>query len=514
MDLTDAATLATLFLHALSYWWIIVPAVLIGVVMGAIPGFNAANTIIILLPLTLSFDVETALIFMTALYCATHLGGGIPAILINIPGTGGAAAATFDGYPMTKKGQAGRALALSFVGATLGGFVASVAVLFLLPLLSRAGYYIHSVEMVVIMLFGLALIATIAAEDMLKGLIAGALGLMLGAMGADQIYAAPRGTFGFLELFDGVPLVPAMIGLFAISEALAMIEEESISKSDSIKPPSWRDTIENFRFAFRYWWQAVWTSLLGLFVGVLPGAGANIAAFVAYQQSRLFSKTPELYGTGHPEGIVAPEAANNGAGPGTLVPLLALGVPGGETAAVMMVVLQYHGFPFGPRLFIQSPLLAYGVIMSMVVAYLMMLLTIFPLTRYISRITVFPTAYLAPIIVGMTLLGAFVPRGFVFDIGVALAFGVLGYVARKTGYNVAAMLIGIILGPMIERSFMLAMRISQNDPMVMFSSTIGNVLWGCLVLTLVAPLVLERRRKKKVAAATARDPDLHQERRS
>ena len=504
MDLTSIDTLSALFLHAINYWWIMIPAVLIGIVMGAIPGFAAHNTIIILLPLTLAFDVETALVFMTALYCASHLGGGIPAILLNIPGTGGAAATTLDGYAMTKKGEAAKALMLCFVASVIGGLLSAVVTLFALPVLAKAGYYIHSVEMVVIMLFGLALIAAIAADDMLKGLIAGGFGLLLGSMGADHIYAAPRGTFGFLELFDGVPLVPALVGLFAVSEAIVMIEQRFVVTDGSTnKTVSWGETLRNFAFAISRWWQITWTSLLGLLIGILPGAGASIAAFVAYQQSRLYSKNPELYGKGHPDGVVAPEAANNGVTTGTMVPLLAIGVPGGSTAAVMMIVLQYHGFPFGPRLFVESPMLAYGVIVAMAVSYILMLFMIFPMARYMSRVTVVPTNYLVPIIVAFSLVGAFVPRGFIFDMGIAFAFGILGYIARKTGYHVAAILIGIILGPLIERSFMLAMRISNNDPMVMFSSNIGNVLWVCLILTLAVPPLIERRRKRAAAASGA-----------
>ncbi|MEC5324502.1 MULTISPECIES: tripartite tricarboxylate transporter permease [unclassified Aurantimonas] len=500
----DAAFITGLFLHSFSLWWVIIPAVLIGIVMGAIPGFAAHNTIIILLPLTLALDVEVALVFMVALYSASHLGGGIPAILLNIPGTGGAAATTLDGYQMTKNGQASKALAVCFVASVMGGLISSIVTLFALPALSRVGYYVHSVEMVVIMLFGLALIASIAAQDMLKGLIAGAFGLMLGAMGADHIYATPRGTFGFLELFDGVPLVPALIGLFAISEALVMLEQKWLVDTKgtvAVPATTWANSLSETLQAFRKWWLITWTSLLGLVIGVLPGAGASIAAFVAYQQARLFSKTPERFGTGFSDGVAAPEAANNGVTTGTLVPLLAIGVPGGSTAAVMMVVLQFHGFPFGPRLFVEAPELAYGVITAMAVSYVFMFLTIVPMVRYMSRITVVSTMYLAPMIVAFTLVGAFVPRGFLFDMGIAFAFGIIGYVARKTGYHVAAILIGVILGPLIERSFILAMRISGNDPMVMFSSTIGNILWVLLLLSLLLPVVTGRWRDRRARAA-------------
>lgn len=502
----SADTFLHLFWHSLSLWWIIIPAILIGIVMGAIPGFAAHNTIIILLPLTLAVPVEVALTFMVALYCATHLGGGIPAILMNIPGTGGAAATTIDGHLMAKQGKAQQALVLAFAASTFGGLITSILTLFAMPLLSRIGYYVHSVEMVVIMLFGLTLIAVIAAEDTVKGLIAGFFGLMLGAMGADHVYAAPRGTFGFLELFDGVPLIPALIGLFAISEAFVMIEQETIVSGkgeERAKRASWADTLQGLKIAAANWWHIVWTSFIGLLVGCLPGAGASIGAFVAYQQSRFFSKEPELYGTGYAKGVLAPEAANNGVTSGTLVPLLAIGIPGGSTAAVMMIVLQFHGVPFGPRLFVQSPDLAFGVIMSMVVAYIFMILTILPMARYLAKVTLVPTRLLAPMIVAFTLVGAFVPRSFLFDLGVAVAFGIIGYIARKTGYHVAAILIGVILGPLVEDSYIRALRISMGDPLVLFSSTLGNVLWAMLVLSLVMPYVLKRLRQRKEAKLAA-----------
>jgi putative tricarboxylic transport membrane protein len=500
MDVSNAAFF-DLFLYSMSMWWVIIPAVFIGIIMGAIPGFAAHNTIIMLLPLTLAFDVDVALTFMVALYCASHLGGGIPAILVNIPGTGGAAATTLDGFPMARNGQAAKALALSFVASVLGGLITSGITLFALPYLARVGFYIQSVEMVVIMLFGLALIAAIAADDMLKGLIAGAFGLMLGAMGADHIYATPRGTFGILELFDGVPLVPALIGLFAVSEALVMLEQGSVSKLESAKVvPTWGETVTNLFSALRHWWLITWSSVLGLVIGVMPGAGASIAAFVAYQQARMYSSEPEKFGTGHEQGVVAPEAANNGVTTGTLIPLLAIGIPGGSTAAVMMIVLQFHGVPFGPRLFVQDPMLAYGVIMSMFVAYIFMLIVIFPMSRYLSRITVVATYYMAPLIVAFTLIGAFVPRGFMLDIVIAIAFGVIGYLARKTGYHVAAILIGVILGPLIERSFLLSMRISGNDLTALYSTTISKILWAMLIATLIVPPAsnwLRTRRKRK-----------------
>ena len=492
------AILIEVFLETISFWWVIIPTIFLGLIVGGIPGFSAANTIIILMPLTLAMNLQTGLVFMVTLYCAARMGAGIPAILVNIPGTAGAAATPLDGYPMAKAGKGQQALAISFVASSIGGLLTTIIALATMPILARVGFYMHSVEMIVVMLFGISLIASIASQDMLKGLIAGFLGLMIGSIGTDVVYATPRGTFGFLEFYDGVPLVPALVGLFAVSEAFIIIEKKVIVSHDGdVKQSNWHDTFEGVRMALVRWRHIVWTSLIGLIIGVIPGAGASIASFVAYQQSRTVSKTPELYGTGHPEGLIAPESANNGVTSGTLVPLLVLGIPGGATAAIMLVVMQFHGVSFGPSLFENQPKNGYGMLMAMVVAYLLMFLTILPLSRYMSHVTMIPTIYLAPMIISFTLVGGFVPREYMFDMYLALGFGVLGYIARRTGYHVAAILIGIILGPLLERYFLLALKKSDGDILTLFSSTLGNILWVALVISLVLPVVLNWARNRK-----------------
>ena len=485
----DLSVLPSLFVEALAYWWVIIPATVLGIVVGAIPGFSAANTIIILLPLTLSMSAEAGMIFMVAIYTASRLGAGIPAILVNIPGTAGAAATPLDGYPMSTSGRGQQALAISFTASVFGGLLTTLMALILIPWLSQVAFHLHSVEMIVVMLFGISLIATISADDTMKGLIAGLFGLMIGYIGADVVYEAPRGTFGFLELYDKVPLIPALVGLFAISEAFVVIERRVVlsESDDGIKvAPGWSATLEGIRDTLVRWKHVVWTGMLGLVIGVIPGAGAAIASFVAYQQSRIFSKTPELYGTGHVEGLIAPESANNGVTSGTLIPLLIIGVPGGATAAIMAVVLEYHGVQFGPDLFESNPLVGYGPFVAMAITYVLLGLLILPLTRYFSNVLVVPTIYIAPIIIAFTLVGSFVPRAYVFDMGVAIVFGIIGYIARKTGYHVAAILIGVILGPLLENFFLRALRISQGDLMTLFSSNIGNVLWVLLIASLFA----------------------------
>ena len=486
-----------------SLWWVIWPAIILGIIVGILPGFSPQNTLIMLLPLTLAVPVEWALAFMIALYCANHLAGGVPAILVKIPGSGGAAATTLDGYPMTQKGQAQQALVLCFTASVFGGLITTLATIALLPWLSQLGLVLRSVEMVIVMLFGLTLIAVIAAKDFLKGLIAGFFGLLIGVIGTDHVYSTPRATMGFLELYDGVPLVPALIGLFAISEALVMIEEKLIvgaaGRERALKA-RWEDTLEGLRLSVKHWWQIVWTGFVGLFIGIVPGAGASIAAFVAYQQSRLWSKHPERYGQGTPEGVIAPESANNGVTSGTLVPMMALGVPGGSTAAVMMIVLQYHGMVMGPRLFATNPEIAYGVFISMAVAYIFMMFTILPMARYMARIVLIETTYLVPIIVLVTIVAAFGERQYLFDMGLALVFGVIGYIAHKTNYHVTAILIGVILGPLFEQYLVRALRLSEGNFSILFSSTLGNVLWGLLVLSLLLPAWRGWRRSKALAA--------------
>lgn len=491
----DMGLFLELFGRSWELWWAIWPGIILGLVVGVLPGFSPQNTLIILLPVTLAMNVEAALAFMIALYCANHLSGGIPAILVNIPGSGGAAATTLDGYAMTKKGQGQQALVLSFVASVAGGLVTSVAVLFFLPFLADLGLKLKSVEMVVIILFGLTLIAVIAARDMLKGLIAGCFGLMLGAIGTDAVYSTPRATFGFLELYDGLPLVPVLIGLFAVSEALVMVEEKMITQGAAradVENARWADTLDGLRMSLTNWWHIVWTGFVGLVIGVLPGAGAYIASFVAYQQSRLFSKTPHLYGTGHPQGVIAPESANNGVTSGTLVPMMTIGVPGGSTSAVMMIVLQYHGIVVGPRLFNETPQIAYGVFVMMTVAYIMMIPLVLPLARYAAKVVLVPTPYLVPLILGLTIVGAYADREYAFDMGIALLFGVIGYIATRTQFHVTSILIGVLLGPVFERYLLRALRLGQGDWKILFSSDIANVMWVLLVVSVVVPIWRDR----------------------
>jgi putative tricarboxylic transport membrane protein len=497
----DPSLFLELFGRSFGLWWAIVPGILLGLAVGILPGFSPQNTLIILLPVTLAMDVEAALAFMIALYCANHMAGGIPAILVKIPGSAGAAATCLDGYPMTRKGQAQQALVLSLAASVAGGLLTSVAVLAMLPFLAQLGLILRSVEMVVIILFGLTLIAVLAARDLVKGLIGGMFGLMLGSIGTDMVYSTPRATFGLLELYDGLPLVPVLIGLFAVAECLVMLEERlpQMKAEAERHLARWRETFEGLWLLLKHWTHLLLGAVVGLIVGIIPGAGAYIAAFLAYQQSRLFSRTPHLYGSGHPPGVIAPEAANNGVTSGTLVPTMAIGIPGGSTAAVMMIVLQYQGIVLGPRLFQETPQIAFGVFVMMTVAYLFMIPLVLPMARYAARVVQVPMHVLVPMILALTVVAAFADREYMFDMALALVFGVIGYIAIKTDYNLTSILIGVLLGPMFERYLLRALRLGQGDIMVLFSSPVANVLWGLLVLAVVVPILRERRLARRGA---------------
>jgi putative tricarboxylic transport membrane protein len=488
--------------QVMSSWWLIPLGVALGIFVGAVPGFSSTNVLIILLPFTLGMETGPAMAFMSSLYSGSHMGGSIPAVLFNVPGTGAAAATCFDGYPMTQQGRGQEALAIAFVASAIGGLFTTVITYGALPYLSKMVYYFGSIENFIIILFGVALIGQITGESALKGLMAGMFGLLLGAIGYDHVYSVPRATFDIVYLFDGVPRIPAIVGLFAISEAMRMIEKDTIidasQLSTSLKE-GWQGTLRGIRVSFQKIGAIIRSSLIGFVVGIIPGAGATIGSFVSYQQAMVFSKDKDQFGKGAPEGVIASEAANNGLTSGTLIPLLTLGIPGGGTAAVMLIVLQTHGVPVGPRLFQVMPHLAYEVVMAMLLAYIVMVIIGVPLAKSLARMSFFPTKALAPTIISFTLIGSFVARGYLFDMWVALFFGVLGYILKRTGYSPHAILIGVILGPMAEQYFLRSMLLGNGNLSILFSRPLGNFLWVLLVMSMVLPTLTNFLRSRRAS---------------
>jgi len=480
------------------WWWLIPLGVAVGVFVGAVPGFSSTNTLIILLPLTLGMETGPGLGFMASVYSGAQMGGSIPAILLNVPGTGSAAATCLDGYPMAQQGKAQQALIIAFLASCIGGFLTTGATLFLLPYLRAVVYLFGSIENFVVILFGLALIAQIAGKNPIKGYLAGIFGLLIGAIGYDSVYSVPRATFGILQLFDGIPRVPAIVGLFALSEALIMIEKETIVKAklEDIKH-GWNETKEGIRLTFKHFGAVVRSGFIGFVIGIIPGAGATIGSFVSYQQAYNSSKEKETFGHGNPEGIIAAEAANNGLTSGALIPLLTLGIPGGGSSAVMLIVLLSHGVPIGPRLFQLHSEIAYSVILAMFLAYVALFIMGMPLMKGFAKIAIISTKVLVPTIIFFVLVGAFVERRFFFDMKLALLFGILGYIIKKTGYPIHSVLLGVILGPLAEKFFLRAIMLGNGNPAIFFSRPVANVLWLLLFVSIAAPPIFKKYFKKE-----------------
>ena len=493
------------FSSILANWYLIVIGAFVGILAGAIPGFSASNTLIIILPLTLNMQVEPALALMVSIYCGAQLGGSVPAILFNVPGTGSAAVTCFDGHPMQQQGKGWKAIIIAYAASCLGGTLTTVITILCLPALRQIVYYFGTVECFVVILFGIVLIAQLSSKNALKGAISGLLGLLIGGIGFDHVYSTPRATFGLIQLYDGVPSIPAIIGLLAISEAIILAQKTKGSGQEALQGSyndSLAETKEGLVETFKNWAAVVRSALIGFFVGIVPGAGASIGSFVSYQQAVSFdSKNRDSYGKGNPKGIIAAEAANNGLCAGALIPMIALGIPGGSTAAVMLIVLQSQGVALGPRLFISTPQMAYVVFGIMLVTNVVMMLIGIPTMKTLSKVVNLPATILVPTIISFTLIGSFAERKFFFDMLLALLFGICGYIMKKRGFSVHACLLGIMLGAKAEQYFLRSLQLSNNDWSYFFSRPAGNILWALLVFSLLLPLFTSYYRKRKASRA-------------
>ena len=490
-------------LHDISaYWWFIPIGTVLGITMGAVPGFSSSNTLIMLLPFTLGMRTEAALALMASVYTGMMCGGGIPAILFNVPGNPGAAATCLDGYEMRQQGKANQALVIAIVGSAAAGVLTSTLAVLLLPYLRWVVFYFRTVENFIIILFGVCLIAQIAGNVPLKGFMAGMFGLLIGAIGYDHVFSIPRATFGVLYLFDGVPSIAVLVGLFAISEVMIMAEKFSKDekKVSDIIPSDWESTLDGIMMLLRNKWGMFRSSMIGFIVGIIPGAGASIAAWVSYQQAVALSPPAEKdsFGKGNPKGVIAAECANSAITAGALIPMLTMGIPGGATTAVMLIVMQAHSVPIGPRLFQVNPVLAYSVVICMFFADILLCFIGMPLARRLTKIANISKLILIPCIVSFVLIGSFVGRRFLFDMGLAVFFGVIGYIMKKTGYPVHGLLLGIILGPLAEMYFTRAIQLGRGDLGIFFSSTIGNILWVLLIISVIGPILYEKYVNRRV----------------
>ena len=423
-------------------------ATLGGVVIGALPGLNATTGAALLLPFTLTMDPVPAIALLTAIYCSATFAGAITAILINTPGTSASATTCLDGYPMAQRGQAGRALGLAVVSSTVGGVFSVLVLMACAPILARAAYNFAPPEYFALTLFGLSMLISVGGGSAIKNLISGAFGILLATVGTDLLTSVKRFTFESPHLYDGIGFVPVMIGVFGISELIAQASRLNEKRErvimDAIKLPS----KEDYR---RVWKTILRSSGIGTFIGVLPAEGATVASMIGYNEAKRWSKKPEEFGKGSPEGIAGSEAANNSATGGAMVPTLALGIPGSPTAAVILAGLLVHGLRPGPTMFTDQAEFAYAIFWSMLFVNLLFLLVGLYGARAFARVTLIPVTVLWPCVFVFSIVGAYALDQSMFDVWIAIAAGILGYFMRMYGFSVVPLAIGLILGGMLEQ---------------------------------------------------------------
>lgn len=456
-----------------------------GVVVGALPGLGPTIGMSLLIPFTYSMSPAAALIFLAACYCGTQYGGSITAILLNTPGTPAAVATTIEGYQMTLNGRGGEALNEAAVASFWGGIVSALAFIFLAPTLAEFSLKFGSIENFLIALFGLAIIASLSEKDMLKGLVGGAFGMALGCIGTDPFTATERYTFGILRLSSGLAVLPVMIGIFSIARIVHNIRDSEQQKMSTEKKVVVSHNI--FKDLFKYPITYLRSSIIGTVVGIIPGAAGNVSTFMAYDQTKKWSKHPENFGHGEREGIAATESANNGVTGGALIPTMTLGIPGSPSMAVFMGALLIQGLQPGYDLFKNNSQIIYPFMVGLIVANIMMLLVGYFFSRHFLVVLKIPANMLVAGIVVLCVAGVYASGKNMTDIYIMLIFSFIGYLMNRFQFSGTPVVLGFILGPLAEKSLLKALAINKTVPAMigkMFTSPI------CIVLIVVIAFIL------------------------
>ena len=471
----------------------------LGIIFGMLLGLSGTMGIAILLPITYSMSPVAALLLMVSIFCGSLYGGSISAILLSTPGTPAAAATIFDGYPMTKQGRASEALMEAAVSSFWGGVLSLVALFTMAPAIAKFSLKFGPIENFMIAIFGLTIIASIASKNMLKGLISGLVGLLMSCVGMDSFVGHARYTFGVAYLQTGIQLIVALIGLFSIPQVLSLVSGDNVAIVD-------KDMIRNLKPAkftakdiCRYPGTYLRSSIIGTIVGIIPGAGGSIAAFLGYNEAKRASKTPELFGTGLREGVGASESANNAVSGGSLIPMLTLGIPGSTACAVMLGGMMVHGLLPGNDLFTVQANVIYPVMSGMFFSNLAFMIIGITCAKYFAYIARVPIYLLAPVIVVFCTVGAFAISNSMIDVYVMILFGVIGFFLTHFNFDVTPVVLGLILGTIAEGGLGRAIMISGGIPGALtslFTSPICVVLLVISVASIAAPLIREHRGKR------------------
>lgn len=452
-----------------------------GIVVGAIPGLTATMAVALLIPVTFGMTPLMGLALMGGVYSGGMYGGAISSVLLSTPGTPAAAATVFDGYPMTKQGRGGEALTVATWASFWGGVISTIALLLMAPALAKFSLRFGPPEYFVLAIMGLSSIVTLTRGSMVKGLFSGVLGLIIATVGMDPLSGYMRFTFGSIHLFDGVPFMAALIGLFSISQILDLTADTRIVTNLNATISSIRRTPMPSGMAPTI----VKGGVIGTIVGMLPGAGATISAFISYNFAKQSSGDPDSFGKGNPQGVAAAESANNGCVGGSLIPLLTLGIPGNSVAAALMGGLMIQGLIPGPELFTRYGSLTYGFILSLFLANLVFLVLGIYMAPYFARLTFTPTALLIPAIAVLSVIGTYAINNNIFDVWLMIAFGVLGYFLDKGGFSTGALVLGLILGPIAELGFGQSLIMSSGSPLIFFERPYCILLWVITILLMV-----------------------------
>lgn len=460
-----------------------------GIVIGALPGLTTTIGLAVLIPLTFGLDPMVALGLIAGIYNGSMYGGAIPAVLLRIPGTPAAIATTFDGFPMTQQGNSSLALKVACYSSALGGMISAVSLVLLAPPLSKITLAFGPADYFWVAVLGLASISMLLGGDPLKGLISAALGLLVASVGMDLTTGQMRFTFGFLELMDGVNVVVVLIGLFAVPRVFAMAEEAA---HRGVSAQDLRLSGQKFSWTIFMSLIPIWirSGVIGVLVGILPGAGGNIAAFFSYNEAKRSSKDGATFGTGNPKGVAAAECGNSSDNGSSLIPTLTLGIPGNAIAALILGGLLVHGLQPGPALFRDNAGIVYGFMIQMFLASVLLLfLGGVMASRIFAQALRMPQILLAAMISGLMIVGIYTVTGRVFDLYMMLGFGLLGYVMERLKFPAAPMVLAVILGGMAETNLRTALLISRGDWSVLFSNTISQILLamvgGLILMTLV-----------------------------
>ena len=467
---------------------------LFGLILGVLPGLGPTTGGALILPFTITLDPLSAIVLLTAIYCAGTYGGAITAILINTPGTPAAAATCLDGYPLAQKGEAGRALGMATFGSAFGGLFSVIVLVLFAPILANIAYEFGHPEYFALAIFGLTMLASIGEGSPTKNLIAGAFGILLSTVGKDIMASIDRFTFGVNELTEGIGFIPVVVGMFAMSELLVQsnltnqIFERIAMKA--VRLPS----KEDFKYCFK---TILRSSGIGSFIGILPAEGGTVASLIGYSEAKRWSKKPEEFGKGAIDGIAGAETANNAATGGAMVPTLALGIPGSATTAVILTGLIIHGLRPGPDLFKEQPEFLYGIFGAMFFANILFFIFGFFGAKIFARITLIPNRLLWPMIFTLSVCGTYSLNQSFTDVFLMIGFGIIGYVMRKFGFSVVPVIIGLILGQLVELTLRQSLVIFDGDWTLFFTRPIVVTFFILSVVALIFPNIRKKNKPLK-----------------